>query len=93
MAKSRPQPKVLVPLRGPVVPGFASQHSITSKAQQVHQRASVLTASVRGAQTFVSSTSQKRSDIKSTPSPLAHTPENLQSAVVQNGKFVLAVVK
>lgn len=83
---------MLVPLRGPVVPGFASQHSVTSQIQQVQQRASILTASVRGAQTFVSSTSQKRSDTKSAPSPSAQTPVNLQSAVVQNGKFVLDVV-
>lgn len=91
MAKSRPQPQVLVPLRGHAASGFASQPSITPKIQQVQQRASLLTASVKGAQTFVSSTGQRRPDTKSAP-PSAQTTEYLQPAPVQNGKLLLLVV-
>ncbi|XP_060894427.1 RNA exonuclease 1 homolog isoform X2 [Labrus mixtus] len=83
-AKSRPQPQVLVPLRGPVVSGFAPQPSITAKIQQVQQRASILTASLKGGQAFVSSACQRTSETQSTPSPSTQTPENLQSAPVQN---------
>ncbi|XP_029916017.1 RNA exonuclease 1 homolog [Myripristis murdjan] len=62
---SRPQPQVLVPLRGPAAPGSASQLSVTSRTQQ---RASTLAASVNGAQTFISSTSQNKPEIL-TPFP------------------------
>ncbi|XP_059192195.1 RNA exonuclease 1 homolog isoform X2 [Centropristis striata] len=82
-AKSRPQPQVLVPLRGPVVSGFPSQPSTTSKIQQVQQRASVLAASVKGGQAFVSATCQKKPEIQSSPVPSTQTPENLQPAVLQ----------
>ncbi|XP_076586630.1 uncharacterized protein LOC143320670 [Chaetodon auriga] len=84
MAKSRPQPQVLVPLRSPAVSGFASQSSITSNIQHVQQRASMLAASVKGGQAFLSSTCQRRSETQGAPSPVAQTPENLQSAPVQN---------
>ncbi|KAM7019119.1 uncharacterized protein LKV04_009733 [Tautogolabrus adspersus] len=83
-AKSRPQPQVLVPLRGPVVSGFAPQPSITAKIQQVQQRASILTASLKGSRAFVSSTCQRTSETQSVPSPSTQTPESLQSAPVQN---------
>ncbi|XP_070759888.1 RNA exonuclease 1 homolog [Enoplosus armatus] len=84
VAKSRPQPQVLVPLRGPAVSGFASQPSITSKIQQVQQRASMLTASVKGGQAFVSSSFQRKPETQSGPSPFTQTPENLQPAPVQS---------
>ncbi|XP_044051335.1 RNA exonuclease 1 homolog isoform X3 [Siniperca chuatsi] len=87
VAKSRPQPQVLVPLRGPVVSGFSSQPSITSKIQQVQQRASMLTASVKGSQAFVSSTCQRKPETQSAPSPSTQTPENLQPAPVQNAYY------
>ncbi|KAM3610176.1 uncharacterized protein V6R79_000157 [Siganus canaliculatus] len=83
-AKSRPQPQVLVPLREPAVSGFASQPSITSKIQHVQQRASVLSASVKAGQAFVSSTCQRRPEPPSAPLPSNQTPENLQHAPVQN---------
>ncbi|XP_068422495.1 RNA exonuclease 1 homolog isoform X2 [Clinocottus analis] len=83
--KSRPQPQVLVPLRAPAVSGFASQPSITSKIQQVQQRASMLTTSVKGGQAFVvSSTGQRKPEIQSASFPSAQTPVNLQPAPVQN---------
>ncbi|XP_070820211.1 RNA exonuclease 1 homolog [Chaetodon trifascialis] len=86
MAKSRPQPQVLVPLRSPAVSGFASQASITSNIRHVQQRASMLAASVKGGQAFLSSTCQRgqRSETQGAPSPVAQTPENLQPAPVQN---------
>lgn len=91
MAKSRPQPQVLVPLCGPAVSGFASQSPITSKIQQVQQRASMLTASVKGGQAFVSATCHRNPEIQSAPSTSAQTPENLQPAPVQNCKHQMAV--
>ncbi|XP_029294914.1 RNA exonuclease 1 homolog isoform X2 [Cottoperca gobio] len=84
VAKSRPQPQVLVPLRGPAVSGFASQPSITSKIQQVQQRASMLTASVKGVQAFGSSSCQRMPETHSASFPSTQTPENLQPAPVQN---------
>ncbi|XP_041642485.1 RNA exonuclease 1 homolog isoform X2 [Cheilinus undulatus] len=83
-AKSRPQPQVLVPLCGPAVSGFAPQPSITTKIQQVQQRASILTASVKGSQAFVSSTCQRKTETQSVSSLPTQTPENLLSAAVQN---------
>ncbi|XP_037536164.1 RNA exonuclease 1 homolog [Nematolebias whitei] len=76
LAKSRPQPQVLVPLREPAASGFGSRPSITSKIQQVQQRASMLTASVKAGQAFVSSTNQKKPETQSAPS--GPGPENLQ---------------
>lgn len=90
VAKSRPQPQVLVPLRGPAVSGFASQPSATSKIQQVQQRATILTGSVKNGQAFVSSTCQRKPETQSASSP--STPENLQPAPVQNCKHLLVVV-
>nr|XP_046241388.1 uncharacterized protein zgc:152968 isoform X2 [Scatophagus argus]XP_046241389.1 uncharacterized protein zgc:152968 isoform X2 [Scatophagus argus] len=78
VTKSRPQPKVLVPLRGPAVAGF------TSRVQQVQQTASMLTASVKGGQAFISSTCQKRPETQNAPSPSSQNPENPQPAPVQN---------
>ncbi|KAM7415774.1 hypothetical protein PAMA_018033 [Pampus argenteus] len=85
VAKSRPQPQVLVPLRGSAAPGFDSQPSITSKIQQVQQRPSMLTASVKGSQAFVSSTCQKQ-ETQSVASPLPppQTSVNTQPLPVQN---------
>ncbi|XP_034728978.1 RNA exonuclease 1 homolog isoform X3 [Etheostoma cragini] len=80
VANSRPQPQVLVPLR---VSGFASQPSITPKIQQVQQGASMLTASVKGGQAFLSSC-QRKPDTQTAPFPLTQSPENLQPAPVQN---------
>ncbi|XP_023143924.2 uncharacterized protein LOC111580423 isoform X3 [Amphiprion ocellaris] len=84
VAKSRPQPQVLVPLRGPAASGFGSRPSITSKLQQVQQRASMLSASVKGGQAFVSSTCQNKPETQSAPSALTQTPGNLQPALIQN---------
>ncbi|XP_037834592.1 RNA exonuclease 1 homolog isoform X4 [Kryptolebias marmoratus] len=76
LAKSRPQPQVLVPLREPAASGFGSRPSVTSKIQQVQQRASMLTASVKASQAFVCSTSQAKLETQSAPS--APGPEILQ---------------
>ncbi|XP_034396655.1 RNA exonuclease 1 homolog [Cyclopterus lumpus] len=85
VVKSRPQPQVLVPLRAPAVSGFASQPSSTSKIQQVQQRASMLTASVKAGQAFVvSSACQRKPETQSASFPLTQTPENLQPAPVQH---------
>ncbi|XP_045890880.1 RNA exonuclease 1 homolog isoform X2 [Micropterus dolomieu] len=84
VAKSRPQPQVLVPLCGPAVSGFYSQPSTASKFQQVQQRASMLAASVKGGQAFVSSTCEKKPETQSAPSPAAQTLENVQPAPLQN---------
>lgn len=91
VAKSRPQPQVLVPLRGPAAPGFASQPSITSKIQQVEQKASMRTASVKGSQAFVSSTFQRKQETHTVaapplPPPTPQTSVNAQLAPAQSGK-------
>lgn len=82
LAKSRPQPQVLVPLRGPAVSGFSSQPTIMSKFQQVQQRASVLTVSAKGGQALTSA-GQQNPDTNAAPLPSPQT----QVAPVQNGKF------
>lgn len=87
--KNRPQPQVLVPLRGPPTSGFASQ---PSKMQQVQQKASLLTASVKGGQAFISSTCQRKPEIQNAHSPSTQAIENLQPAPLQNGKDLLAIV-
>ncbi|XP_042276575.1 RNA exonuclease 1 homolog [Thunnus maccoyii] len=88
LAKSRPQPQVLVPLRGPAASGFASQPSITSKIQQVQQRTSMLTTSVKGSQAFGSSTCQRKQETQTVAAPPlpppAHTSVNAQPVPVQN---------
>ncbi|XP_074525909.1 uncharacterized protein LOC141790140 [Halichoeres trimaculatus] len=83
VVKSRPQPQVLVPLRGPAVSGLPSQPAIAVKIQQ---RASILTASVKGGQAFVASTCQRRQEMQSAPpsSSLTPNPGNLQPAPQQN---------
>ncbi|KAJ4942564.1 hypothetical protein JOQ06_012418 [Pogonophryne albipinna] len=83
-SKSRPQPQVLVPLRGPAVSGFSSQPCITPEIQQVQQRASMLTASVKGVQPLVHSNSQRRRETQVAPLHSIQTPESLQPAPVQN---------
>uniref|UniRef100_A0A3B4VJ77 RNA exonuclease 1 homolog n=1 Tax=Seriola dumerili TaxID=41447 RepID=A0A3B4VJ77_SERDU len=88
-AKSRPQPQVLVPLRGPAASGFVSQSSVNSKIQQVQQRASMLTASVKGGQAFVSATCQRKPEIQTTACPPIQNPASTQPAPVQNGKHLL----
>ncbi|XP_042343657.1 RNA exonuclease 1 homolog [Plectropomus leopardus] len=84
VTKSRPQPQVLVPLRGPAVSGFTPQPSISSQIQQVQQRASMLSASLKGGQAFVSSSCQMTPETQSAHFPLTQAPENLQAAPVQN---------
>ncbi|AWP07465.1 putative RNA exonuclease 1 -like isoform 2 [Scophthalmus maximus] len=85
VAKCRPQPQVLVPLRGPAAPGFGSQSSIiTSKIQQVQQRASMMTASVKAGQAFVSLACPRRPETQATACPPAQTLANTQLAPVQN---------
>uniref|UniRef100_A0A3Q4I8K0 RNA exonuclease 1 homolog-like domain-containing protein n=1 Tax=Neolamprologus brichardi TaxID=32507 RepID=A0A3Q4I8K0_NEOBR len=86
-SKSRPQPQVLVPLCEPITSGFGSRPSVSSKTQQVQQRASTLTASVKGGQAFASSTSQKKPETQFTPSVLTQNPATLQP--VRNGKYLL----
>ncbi|XP_063754369.1 RNA exonuclease 1 homolog isoform X2 [Eleginops maclovinus] len=83
-SKSRPQHQVLVPLLGPVVSGFASQSSITSEVQQVQQRASMLTASVKGVQHLVHPNSQRRPETQSAPLSSTQTTGYMQPAPVQN---------
>lgn len=87
MAERRPQPQVLVPLRTGGVLGFTSQPSVTSKMQQVQQRACALTASVKAAQTFVSTANQRPDMQRATP--CVQMSKNLQPAPVQNGIAVL----
>ncbi|KAM9342436.1 uncharacterized protein KZ484_015160 [Pholidichthys leucotaenia] len=84
MAKSRPQPQVLVPFRGPTASGVSSHTSVASKIQQAQQRASILTASVKGGQAFVSSTCHKQPGTQSTTSALIQAPETPQPTSVQN---------
>ncbi|KAM3868434.1 RNA exonuclease 1 homolog [Diretmus argenteus] len=80
VANSRPQPQVLVPLRGPSTPLSASQPSIISKlqvVQQIQQKATMLMAAMKGRQAFVSSTSQRRPDARVPPpsqNPAANKP-------------------
>ncbi|XP_061586255.1 RNA exonuclease 1 homolog [Cololabis saira] len=85
LAKVRPQPQVLVPLREPGVSGFGLRPSFSSKVQQVQQRASTLTSSVKAAQAFTSSNSQKKLELPSSSATPTLIPENLQLATVQNG--------
>lgn len=87
VAERRPQPQVLVPLQTCAASGFTSQPSVTSKMQQVQQRACALTASVKGAQTVVSTANQRRPDTQRAP-PCVQMAKNLQPAPVQNGNEV-----
>ncbi|XP_026199578.1 RNA exonuclease 1 homolog isoform X2 [Anabas testudineus] len=81
LAKNRPQPQVLVPLRGPTTSAFGSQ---PSKIQQTQQRASMLTASVKGGQAFISSTCQRKPETQNSHSISSQALENLQPAPLQN---------
>ncbi|XP_071402351.1 RNA exonuclease 1 homolog [Centroberyx affinis] len=83
VAKSRSQPQVLVPLRGPAAPGPASQLSITPKIQQVQHRASMLTASVRGGQAFISSAPQRKAETRVAAPLPPQTPAN-KPVTIQN---------
>ncbi|KAK2901802.1 RNA exonuclease 1 homolog isoform X1 [Channa argus] len=83
-AKSRPQPQVLVPLRGPATSGFGPEPSVTPRIHQVQQRASMLTASVKGGHAFISSTGQRKPESQTAPPPSTQPLENLQLAPVQN---------
>ncbi|KAM4745900.1 uncharacterized protein FYW61_016191 [Anableps anableps] len=83
LAKTRPQPQVLVPLREPGASGFGSQPSISSKIQQVQQRASMQIAPVKASPNLVS-VSQKKPETQTVPSALTPTPQNLQPSPVQN---------
>lgn len=86
IAKVRPQPQVLVPLRGPAVSGFLSQPAVTSHIQHAQQRASLLTASAKGAQAFISLAGQRKPDASSAPPPLPPSSQ-IRLAPVQNGKL------
>uniref|UniRef100_A0A7N6BYH6 Exonuclease domain-containing protein n=1 Tax=Anabas testudineus TaxID=64144 RepID=A0A7N6BYH6_ANATE len=88
LAKNRPQPQVLVPLRGPTTSAFGSQ---PSKIQQTQQRASMLTASVKGGQAFISSTCQRKPETQNSHSISSQALENLQPAPLQNGRYLFAV--
>lgn len=79
LGKSRPQPQVLVPLRGPA----ASQPAVAPTIQQAQQRAAVLTASAKAAQAFISSAGPK----KSCPGP-APPPPLPRIATIQSGKLL-----
>ncbi|TWW60255.1 RNA exonuclease 1 -like protein [Takifugu flavidus] len=84
-AKSRPQPQVLIPLRGPEVSGFSSQPAVTSNIQQAQERASMLTASAKGAQAFLSFAGQRKPYASNAPPPLPQCPTSqAQLAPVQN---------
>lgn len=87
VAERRPQPQVLVPLRTGGLSRFTSQPSVTSKMQQVQQRACALTASVKGAQTVVSSVNQRRPDLQRA-APCVQMTKNPQP--VQNGNAKLS---
>lgn len=52
----------------------------------------MLTTPVKGGQTFVSPTYQRRPEAQSTFSASVQSPENLQPVHVQNGKLQLAVL-
>ncbi|KAG7221306.1 hypothetical protein INR49_017373, partial [Caranx melampygus] len=77
---SRPQPQILFPLRGPA----ASQSSVTSKIQQVQQRASMLTSSVKGGQAFLSATCQRMPESQTSAAPPIQTSVSTQPAPLQN---------
>ncbi|XP_008416192.1 RNA exonuclease 1 homolog isoform X4 [Poecilia reticulata] len=78
LAKMRPQPQVLVPLREPGA--SVSRPSICAKVQQVQYRA--LAAPAKPGQNLLSSVSQKKPDTQTVPSTA--TPKNLQVYPGQN---------
>uniref|UniRef100_A0A672HB76 RNA exonuclease 1 homolog-like domain-containing protein n=1 Tax=Salarias fasciatus TaxID=181472 RepID=A0A672HB76_SALFA len=80
LAKSRLQPQVLVPFRGPVASGSGSQPPLASKIKQIQQTACVAhTASVNRGQAPL-----KKPETQSTPPAL--TPP-LKAAAPQNGEY------
>uniref|UniRef100_A0A3P9KSY3 Exonuclease domain-containing protein n=1 Tax=Oryzias latipes TaxID=8090 RepID=A0A3P9KSY3_ORYLA len=82
-AKSRPQPQVLVPLREQPVPTYGARASV-SRIQQVQQRASMMTASVKAGQAFVSAMTQRSQEEIRAAHALAPPPAHLQSAALQH---------
>ncbi|XP_046871657.1 RNA exonuclease 1 homolog [Hypomesus transpacificus] len=72
VAKSKPQ--VIVPLQGP----SASAHAPLSKIQQLQQKASMLTAVLKGGQAFISSSSSSSTQRKvlTLLPPHTHSPSN-----------------
>ncbi|XP_043968414.1 RNA exonuclease 1 homolog isoform X3 [Gambusia affinis] len=82
LAKMRPQPQVLVPLREPGASGFSSRPSICSKVQRVQYRASAAPAKL--GQKLSSSVSQKTPETQTVPSASTPTQKNLQSYPGQN---------
>ncbi|XP_028312575.1 RNA exonuclease 1 homolog isoform X2 [Gouania willdenowi] len=67
LAKRRPQPQVLVPLRGKTASSISSYTSSTPRIQQAQQRASMVTGSVRGGQAFVSCKNKLETQSTSVP--------------------------
>ncbi|CAG5925144.1 unnamed protein product [Menidia menidia] len=90
LAKRQPQPQILIPLRQPAASGLGSRPTISSKIQQ---RASMLTASVKASQAFVSSTSQKGPDTQAAPSAFAQTPAPGQNAYLNHIPVGTAVIE
>ncbi|KAF7663477.1 hypothetical protein LDENG_00210610 [Lucifuga dentata] len=88
-AMSRPQPQVLVPLQGAAVAGLTSQPSVTSRIQQVQQRASMLKAAVNGGQAFVSSSSHRGPESQIPANKPAPAPNAYNSCVL----FETAVIE
>ncbi|XP_060927734.1 RNA exonuclease 1 homolog [Limanda limanda] len=87
LAKTRPQAKILIPLREPAASGSGSQSSIPTKILPAQQRASMVTASVKGAQAFASFLCQKKPETQATACP-PQTPANIQPAPVQNAYYL-----
>ncbi|XP_054895215.1 RNA exonuclease 1 homolog isoform X2 [Poeciliopsis prolifica] len=82
LAKMRPQPQVLVPLREPGASGFGSRLSFCSKVQQVQNRASA--APDKPGRNLLSSVSQKTPETQTVPSASTPTRKNLQPYPGQN---------
>ncbi|KAM4578001.1 uncharacterized protein V3H82_007507 [Fundulus diaphanus] len=80
LTKRRPEPQILVPLREPGAVRLNSRSSVTSRIQQVKQRAFMATAPVKSGQNVVPPVSQKQT----LPSASTPTPKNLQPSPVQN---------
>nr|XP_057925887.1 RNA exonuclease 1 homolog isoform X2 [Doryrhamphus excisus] len=92
VAKRRPQPQVLIPLREPETPPTASR--LTPKIQQIQQKASMVTASVKGGQAFLSSFGQRRQESQpatSTPASGNAPPAATCVNYVPLGSTVLSV--
>ncbi|XP_038156441.1 RNA exonuclease 1 homolog [Cyprinodon tularosa] len=81
LAKTRPQPQILVPLREPSAAGLNSRATVASKTQQLQHRASIPSVPVKIAQNILSSGSQKK-DTQMAAS--ASTLKNLQPSPAPN---------